>query len=108
MPGSSTVITALLQWYYDDVLVLGDRQIYDVCKEYQFPESLREKVHFCGYVSRQHPTRSRSEIRKELSVAEDESLVLVTAGGGQDGYDLLSLPWQPPAALPKGSASGPC
>jgi predicted glycosyltransferase len=79
-----------LQWYYDDVLVLGDRQIYDVCKEYQFPENLRQKVHFCGYVSRQLPTRSRSEIRKELSVAEDESLVLVTAGGGQDGYDLLS------------------
>ena len=79
-----------LQWYYDDVLVLGDRQIYDVCKEYQFPESLRQKVHFCGYVSRQLPTRSRSEIRKELSVADDESLVLVTAGGGQDGYDLLS------------------
>ena len=80
-----------LQWYYDDVLVLGDRQIYDVCKEYQFPESLRQKVHFCGYVSRQLPTRSRSEIRKELSVADDESLVLVTAGGGQDGYDLLSI-----------------
>jgi len=80
-----------LQWYYDDVLVLGDRQIYDVCKEYQFPESLRQKVHFCGYVSRQLPTRSRSEIRKELSVADDESLVLVTAGGGQDGYDLLSM-----------------
>src|SRR5882762_5910178 len=80
-----------LQWYYDDVLVLGDRQFYDVCKEYQFPENLRQKVHFCGYVSRQLPTRSRSEIRKELSVADDESLVLVTAGGGQDGYDLLSI-----------------
>ena len=79
-----------LQWYYDDVLVLGDRQIYDVCKEYQFPENLRQKVHFCGYVSRQLPNRSRSEIRKELGVAGDESLVLVTAGGGQDGYDLLS------------------
>jgi predicted glycosyltransferase len=79
-----------LQWYYDDVLVLGDQQIYDVCKEYQFPENLRQKVHFCGYVSRQLPNRSRSEIRKELGVAGDESLVLVTAGGGQDGYDLLS------------------
>ena len=79
-----------VQWYYDDVLVLGDRQIYDVCKEYQFPESLRQKVNFCGYVARELPTRSRSEIRKELSVVDDESLVLATAGGGQDGYDLLS------------------
>jgi predicted glycosyltransferase len=79
-----------VKWYYDDVLVLGDRQIYDVCKEYQFPESLRQKVHFCGYVARPLPTRSRSEIRKELRVADDESLVLVTAGGGQDGYELLS------------------
>lgn len=80
----------ILRWFYDGVLVLGDRNIFDVCQEYQFPQALREKVHHCGYVQRQLPGRSRSEIRKELGVKEDESLVLATAGGGEDGYELFS------------------
>jgi len=80
----------ILRWYYDGVLVLGDQNIFDVCEEYQFPQDLREKVHHCGYVQRQLPKRSRSEVRGELGVKDKESLVLVTAGGGQDGYQLFS------------------
>jgi predicted glycosyltransferase len=80
----------ILRWFYDGVLVLGDQSIFDVCEEYQFPQGLREKVHHCGYVQRQLPGRSRSEIRKELGVEQEESLVLVTAGGGEDGYELFS------------------
>ena len=79
-----------LRWYYDAVLVLGDQRIFDVCEEYQFPQDLREKVHHCGYVARQLPKRSRSEVRREFGVGEKENLVLVTAGGGQDGYQLFS------------------
>src|SRR6266404_4214701 len=79
-----------LRWFYDGVLVLGDQSIFDVCEEYQFPQDLREMVHHCGYVQRQLPRRSRSEIRKELGVDEEESLVFVTAGGGEDGYELFS------------------
>jgi predicted glycosyltransferase len=79
-----------LRWFYDRVLVLGDQSIFDVCEEYQFPQGLREKVHHCGYVQRQLPGRSRSEIRKQLGVREEENLVFVTAGGGEDGYELFS------------------
>jgi predicted glycosyltransferase len=79
-----------LRWFYDRVLVLGDQSIFDVCEEYQFPQGLREKVHHCGYVQRQLPGRSRSEIRKQLGVQEEENLVFVTAGGGEDGYELFS------------------
>jgi predicted glycosyltransferase len=80
----------ILRWYYDAVLVLGDQRIFDVCDEYQFPQDLRERVHHCGYVRRQLPRRSRFEVRRELGVGENENLVLVTAGGGQDGYQLFS------------------
>jgi predicted glycosyltransferase len=80
----------ILRWYYDAVLVLGDQRIFDVCDEYQFPQDLRERVHHCGYVRRQLPRRSRFEVRRELGVGEKENLVLVTAGGGQDGYQLFS------------------
>jgi predicted glycosyltransferase len=80
----------ILRWFYDRVLVLGDQGIFDVCEEYQFPQDLREKVHHCGYVQRQLPGRSRSEIRQELGVEQEERLVFVTAGGGEDGYELFS------------------
>src|SRR5260370_39806891 len=80
----------ILRWFYDRVLVLGDKSIFDVCEEYQFPQGLREKVHHCGYVQRQLPGRSRSEIRKELGVAEEEHLVFVTAGGGEGGDVVFS------------------
>lgn len=79
-----------VQWYYDDVLVLGTRQIFDVCAEYRFPKALCEKVRFCGYVAREAPARSRQEMRQQLGVAEEEDLVLVTTGGGEDGFHILS------------------
>ena len=79
----------ILQWYYDEIVVLGNQGIFDVCEEYQFPQGFRDKVHHCGYVQRQPPGRSLAEVRKELGIAVDERLVLVTTGGGQDGYELL-------------------
>lgn len=80
----------ILQWYYDDILVLGDRKIFDVSDEYQFPWGLREKVHHYGYVQREVPQRSRLEIRRDLGFEDAESLVLVTTGGGEDGYEILA------------------
>lgn len=79
-----------VQWYYDDVLVLGTRKIFDVCTEYRFPKALSEKVRFCGYVARENPARSREEMRQYLGVAQDEDLILVTTGGGEDGFHILS------------------
>jgi predicted glycosyltransferase len=79
-----------VRWYYDDVLVLGAREIFDLCAEYRFPQSLCRKVTFCGYVPREAPARSRQEVRQQLNVAADEDLLLVTTGGGEDGFHILS------------------
>ena len=80
----------ILRWYYDKILVLGDKNIFDVCEEYQFPPELRERVHHCGYVRRELPGRSRFEVRKELRVQDSERLIVVTTGGGEDGYQVLA------------------
>jgi len=79
-----------VQWYYDDVLVLGMRQIFDVCTEYCFPKALCDKVKFCGYVARETPVRSRSEIRRQLGITDHEQLLLATTGGGEDGFHILA------------------
>ena len=79
----------LLDQYYQKILVAGLRELYDVREEYQFPASLRAKVHFCGYVRRHAGPETREEVRRQLRIAENDRLILVTAGGGEDGYNLI-------------------
>jgi predicted glycosyltransferase len=85
--------------FYDQILVVGSREIFDLSREYQFPPSSESKVQFCGYLQREPGSKSREQIRRDLGVG-NESLVLVTAGGGQDGYRLLSSYLQGLNALP--------
>jgi predicted glycosyltransferase len=86
--------------YYDQVLVVGSPDIFDLRREYAFPPFAAAKVRFCGYISRQPGRVTRAEVRRRLSVADAEPLVLVTPGGGQDGYDLIDTCLQSLLALP--------
>lgn len=79
----------LLSNYYDAVLVLGERSVFDVCAEYRFPPAARAIVKYCGYIKRERGDGTRDELRHQLGVAESEQLVVVTTGGGEDGYHLI-------------------
>lgn len=74
--------------FYDQVLVVGSPEIFDMRKEYQFPYHSQEKVKYCGYIAREGGRASRHQIR-QLHGLNDERLVLVTPGGGEDGFQLL-------------------
>jgi predicted glycosyltransferase len=88
--------------FYDQILVVGSPEIFDLSGEYRFPASSRSKVRFCGYLGREPGARCREQIRRELGAA-DGHLVLVTAGGGEDGYRLLSSYLHGLNDLPDGS-----
>ena len=75
---------------YDRVLVVGNQAIFDVAKNYGFPPSVTKKIRYCGYLARQRSQRSVAETRKQLGLSIKDRLVLVTAGGGDDGAALLS------------------
>jgi predicted glycosyltransferase len=75
--------------FYHSVLVLGEREIFDPVKEYRFPLSVRNKVLFCGYLGKEPVLQERDEIRRLLQVDDRQKLVLVTPGGGQDGYHVI-------------------
>ncbi|MDX8127780.1 glycosyltransferase [Methylomonas sp. OY6] len=77
-----------IQSHYDKVLVVGSPEIYDMRKEYEFPDASHEKVDFCGYIARERSDKRAGEIRQQIGCTQ-ERLVLVTAGGGEDGYQLL-------------------
>ena len=71
--------------YYDGVCVYGSADLFDLAREYEFPQAISEKVTYCGYVSRQSaqpPLDDASFAR--LFPRRSDALVLVTGGGGAD------------------------
>jgi len=69
---------------YDRILILGSTDIFNAVYEYSFPASSADKSFFCGYTNRSENRRLPAEVREELGIGDDR-LVVVTAGGGQDG-----------------------
>lgn len=84
---------------YDSILVYGDRSVLDVTRLYDMPESVQRKVQFTGYLGRDVARGVRDRIRSKLDLGR-ERLVVVHAGGGQDGGALISAYLQCIDALP--------
>src|SRR5262245_18046446 len=91
--------------FFDRVFFVGAAEIFDPRREYDLPNSVVEKLSFCGYMRRKPSGKPRRLARKEWRVADDEILVLVTPGGGQDGFEILSTYLD---SLERSSLSHPC
>ncbi|MBI5836444.1 MAG: glycosyltransferase [Candidatus Eisenbacteria bacterium] len=74
--------------HYDAVWVYGERGIYDTVREYEFPEAVAAKTAFVGYLPKYNGLLPREAVASELAL-EGRRLVVVTAGGGEDGYPLF-------------------
>ncbi len=81
---------AAINHFYDSVAVLGAPEVFDLRREYDLPAEVAAKMNFCGYLRRKATIAPRQQVRADLSVGENEKLVLVTPGGGQDGFEILS------------------
>lgn len=76
--------------HFEDVLVYGSRDVFDVASEYRWPAELRHKLHYCGYVCAPPSPTSRKRVRRRLLGQDpDAKLVVAMAGGGADGYHLF-------------------
>jgi predicted glycosyltransferase len=89
-----------IETYYDQVLVVGSPQIFDLRREYQFPPFAAAKVQFCGYIARQLGLVPRDVMRDQLGVGLKEPLLLVTPGGGEDGFSMVSTTLSALALIP--------
>lgn len=79
-----------IQHYYDKVLVVGIAEVFNLVKEYQFPQIIAEKTTFCGYIQKDFFKVSAALLRQKLGLChQDEKLIVVTPGGGEDGYSLI-------------------
>jgi predicted glycosyltransferase len=78
----------LLDNLYDLILVYGQPDVYDVIAEYKLSPRAARKTRFVGYLGRNPATRSPEHVRAELRLRTGR-LVLLMAGGGEDGYELV-------------------
>lgn len=77
----------VLERYYSEIWVYGEQELYDPVREYQIPESISRKMVFTGYIPREPGTMRNGAERADCRCAS--KLVLVTTGGGGDGYPLV-------------------
>ncbi|MCB2264467.1 MAG: hypothetical protein LGR52_16250 [Candidatus Thiosymbion ectosymbiont of Robbea hypermnestra] len=77
----------VLDRLYDEIWIYGLREFYDAVAEYAIPGSISRKICFTGYISRRPPEmQAVCRVKRDLGVRQGEKLVVITAGGGGDGY----------------------
>jgi predicted glycosyltransferase len=67
--------------YYDEIWIYGSANVFDAVAEYDFPRGVACKTRYCGYLRRAAVPRTPHH---------GVPRVLVTAGGGEDGRDLIT------------------
>jgi predicted glycosyltransferase len=80
-----------IERYYDMVLVYGQRDVFDLAKQYRFPRAVRSRMRYCGYVCTPNISQTAAGIRAvHLAQApEDTRLIVSMAGGGDDAYPMM-------------------
>ena len=84
------------KWYqavqalYQQVLVLGERDLYDAVAEYEF-SNFDHKVHHIGYLD--GGWSSQDTLEPKLSSTARKN-ILVTVGGGFDGDSVIQVVWK--------------
>ena len=80
----------ILHKLYSEIWVYGNREFYDPITEYAIPDSISHKLYFTGYIPRKVPAEgSVRKVKKEQGVKDGEKLIVVTTGGGGDGYAVM-------------------
>lgn len=76
---------------FDRLLVYGDAAVLDPILEYGLPEAVAAMTRFCGYVSNPETGdhTALQALRGFPFATPSRPLVLATAGGGEDGAELL-------------------
>jgi len=83
-------VYSYLEKLYNEIWIYGDQNVYDPVEMYKIPESLHKKIKFTGYIPRkQLPAKTKPTVRKRYRILDDDPFILVTTGGGGDGYEVL-------------------
>ena len=83
-------VYACLERLYSEIWVYGNRSIYDPIEMYDIPASIHDRVKFTGYIPRKGLcTKKKRSVRRRYRIMDEDKLVLVTTGGGGDGFEVI-------------------
>ena len=76
--------------FYDAVWVYGDRNVYDLVREYDFADDIAAKVRYTGYLDQSTRLEFSGSKRPPFDRLRlpDGPLAVCVVGGGQDGAEL--------------------
>lgn len=77
----------VLRELYDQILVYGDRSVFDPTVAYRFPPDISAKTQFCNYVSEIHA--GRAKLNRAQQSNHRRPLVVVTIGGGDGAGEVV-------------------
>jgi len=94
----------LLDTHYDHILVYGSQHLFDAVHEYHLPPWVAAKARYCGYIVRDaaHANAS-SATASSIGERHRRPTILVTAGGGGDGFPLMDGYLRAVRTLPEGA-----
>jgi len=80
-----------IERFYDQVLVYGRRDVFDLGAQYGLPPSVASRVRYTGYVASPSKGQEAARLRTRYAAGEGtgRALIVAMAGGGADGYPLL-------------------
>ncbi len=80
-----------IERYYDQVLVYGRRDVFDLGAQYGLPPAVAGRVRYTGYVAAPGKGQEAARLRVRYGAGEGSGrgLIVAMAGGGADGYPLL-------------------
>ncbi|MDW7771570.1 MAG: glycosyltransferase [Desulfobulbaceae bacterium] len=83
-------VYSYLEELYSEIWVYGRQDIYDAVAEYDIPENIQKKMYFTGYLPRKRSSEgAKRKTRKKFCGNGQEKMLVVTAGGGGDGYQMM-------------------
>jgi predicted glycosyltransferase len=88
----------LLDTAYDQILIYGNRELFDAVREYELPPAVAAKTRYCGYIVE---APNGSDVAGSRSA---RPTILVTTGGGGDGFPLMKAYLHALSATPNGAA----
>lgn len=91
--------------HYDQVLVYGSAEVFDLPVQYAWAPELARMVRFCGYVCTPAPVAQRRLPARRIGMEPQGSMVVAMAGGGADAHALMSTLVD---AVPQVCAARPC
>ncbi|MFT5700294.1 MAG: putative glycosyltransferase [Desulforhopalus sp.] len=79
-----------LEELYSEIWVYGNKEIYNPIEMYNIPSSIHNRVKFTGYIPRKDlGLQKKRSVRKQYRIMDDDKFVLVTTGGGGDGFEVI-------------------